>query len=190
MITKARIETNRLVLRDNEESDLENLHLLLSDKKNMYFLDDICTETLDQTAENLKFAMANCDGHYFCIEHKASGEYIGQIGYTITEVTPLGKIVHLGFFILPRYHGKGYTAEAAKKVLGYAFTQDGCIRVTTGCYKDNIPSRRVMEKVGFRKEAERIAAQFHDGVMKDRLEYALNKNDWEALFSIDEGARL
>jgi len=50
--------------------------------------------------------------------------------------------------------------------------------VTTACYAENAPSRRVMEKVGFRKEGERLRAQYHDGCMKDRLEYALNKDEF------------
>jgi len=63
--------------------------------------------------------------------------------------------------------------------LDYAFSQDDCIRVVTGCYADNLPTQKVMDKVGFRKEGERFEAQFHDGKMKDRLEYALNKDEWE-----------
>ena len=35
-----------------------------------------------------------------------------------------------------------------------------------------------MEKVGFRKEGERIRAQYHDGIMKDRLDYAINKDEF------------
>ena len=35
--------------------------------------------------------------------------------------------------------------------------------------------QEVMEKAGFRKEGERIKAQYHEGTMKDRVEYALNK---------------
>jgi len=35
-----------------------------------------------------------------------------------------------------------------------------------------------MKKVGFRKEGERIKAQYHVGKMKDKLEYAINKEDW------------
>ncbi len=173
-----RLETDRLILRSMEYSDLNNLHRMMSDKKAMYFLDDIATNDISGTYDNLKYAISNADGRYFGIEHKETGSYIGQVGYTITADTPLGKVVHLGYFILPEHHNNGYTTEAAKKALDYAFTQDNCVRVTTACYSDNVPSRRVMEKVGFRKEAEKIGAQYHDGVMKDRLEYAINRDEY------------
>lgn len=172
------IETNRLIVRDEKESDLDNMHRLWSDKETMYFLDDILSKTLEDTADNLKIGLANSDGHYFCICDKTTGNYMGNIGYTITDTTPFGKIAHLGYLLLPEYHKHGYMPEAVAKVIEFAFTKDGCIRMTTGCYKDNDASRKVMEKVGFRKEGERIKAQYHDGVMKDRLEYAINKDEF------------
>jgi ribosomal-protein-alanine N-acetyltransferase len=103
---------------------------------------------------------------------------MGSIGYTISDTTPFGKIVHLGYMLLPEFHGQGYMTEAVKKVIGFAFTHDDCIRITTGCHKENEASRKVMENAGFRKEGERLKAVFHDGAMKDRLEYAINKDEF------------
>ncbi len=175
------IETERLRLRENLPEDLHKLHELLSDRDNMYFLDDITTNTIEETAQNLQQAIANADGHYFCIEDKFTNEYIGQLGYTITQATPIGNVVHMGYFIMPRHQRKGYTAEAAKAAIAYAFGCDNVIRITTACYGDNIPSMKVMEKVGFRREGVKIKAQWHDGKMKDRLEYAINKDEYNIM---------
>jgi len=161
-------ETERLIVRNYTDSDLHDLHTLLSDKATMHFLDDIATDTLEETRKNLQHAMVNADGHYFCICDKNTGEFIGSVGYTITDATLLGKVGHLGFFILPKFHGKGYTPEAAKCALDFAFLEDGCIRITTGCHRDNIPSQKVIGKLGFHIEKESI----------DRLEYILNKDDY------------
>ncbi len=172
------LETNRLIIRDEKESDLNEMHRLWSDKNTMYYLDDILMNNIEETAENLKIGIANSDGHYFCICDKAAGHYLGNIGYTITDTTPFGKIVHMGYLLLPEYHGKGYMTEAVKKVIEFAFANDDCVRITTGCYKENVASYKVMEKSGFKKEGERIKAQYHDGVMKDRLDYAINKDEF------------
>ena len=161
-------ETKRLLVRDYTDSDLHDLHTLISDKVTMHFLDDIATDTIDETRSNLNHAIANADGHYFCICSKHTGEFIGSVGYTVTDATPLGKTGHLGFFILPQFHGKGYTPEAAKRVLEFAFLEDDCIRITTGCHKANIPSQKVIGKLGFRKEYKST----------DRLEYTLNKDEY------------
>jgi len=172
------IESEKIKLRDYKETDLGEMHRLWSDKKTMYYLDDIWCATIEDTKKYLETGLANSDGHYFCICEKGSDDFIGSVGYTIVEKTPLGKIVHMGCMLLPEHHRKGYAAEAAKMTIDYAFFQDGCIRINTGCHKENDASRKVLEKAGFRKEAEKIKAVYHDGVMKDRLEYAINKDEF------------
>ncbi len=172
------LQTQRLIVRDYLKTDITGLHELLSDKTNMYFLDDIVSNSLEASQKNLEAAMSNADGHYFCVCNKTTGEFIGSVGYTITADTPLGKVVHMGYFILPKHQGQGYTTEAVKKVIEFAFTQDDCIRITTGCYEANIQSKKVMDKVGFRLEGRKIQAQYHDGEMKNRLDCAINKSDF------------
>jgi len=177
------LETERLIIRNYTEADLPEYHKLLSDKQNMYFLDDITTNSLQEAQESIKDAIyMNESGkaRRFCITLKSHDKLIGAVGYEIPAVTPLGKIADpMGWFIMPEFQNKGYITEAVKRVLEFAFLQDNCIRVMTGCYKDNLPTQKVMDKTGFRKEAERFEAQYHDGKMKDRLEYAISKGEWE-----------
>jgi len=46
--------------------------------------------------------------YFLAIEQKETGFFIGTTGYTVSKVTPLGKMVDLGYFILPEYHNLGY----------------------------------------------------------------------------------
>ena len=48
------LETERLILRAYDESDLPEYHKLLSDKQNMYFLNDITTNSLEESKESLE----------------------------------------------------------------------------------------------------------------------------------------
>jgi ribosomal-protein-alanine N-acetyltransferase len=109
---------------------------------------------------------------------KETNKLIGGCGYDLTDETPVGRIGHMGWIILPEYQNRGYITEAAKRVLAFAFLEDNCVRITTGCYKDNLPTQRVMIKAGFRKEAELVESQWHDGRMKTRLGFAINKNEY------------
>jgi len=68
--------------------------------------------------------------------------------------------------------------EAVKRLLEFAFLQDNCVRVATACFKDNFATQRVIEKVGFRKEAEKLKAMWLDGEMRDRLEFAINWDEY------------
>ena len=148
----------------------------------MYFLDDLITNTIEESRESLKNAIeANEKGtaRRFCIILKKNRKLIGAVGYEIASETPAEKIADpMGWFIMPEYQNKGYITEAAKKVLEFAFLQDNCIKVITGCYKDNIPTQKVMTKLGFRKEIEKTNAQWHDNKMKDRLKFAINKTEF------------
>lgn len=113
------------------------------------------------------------------IELKDSHEQVGSVGYTVMNDTPIGKIVHAGYFIYPKFWGKGYTTEAFQRVLAFAFSENNVYRVSTGCLAENIGSEKVMLKCGLIKEAEHIDYEWHDGKMKTRLEYRLLKREWE-----------
>ena len=116
--------------------------------------------------------------YFFHIELKDSHKQVGSVGYTVTDNTPVGKMVHAGYFIYPTFWGYGYTTEAFKKVLEFAFSENNVYRVSTGCLAENIASERVMQKCGLKKEAEHLDYEWHDGKMKTRLEYRLLKSEW------------
>ena len=86
--------------------------------------------------------------------------------------------VGAGYFIYPKFWGKGYTTEAFKRVLEFAFSENNVYRVSTGCLAENVGSERVMQKSGLIKEAEHVDYEWHDGKMKTRLEYRLLRNEW------------
>ena len=179
-----KLETERLCLRDYVEADFEAYYELKTDDRTMYYMQDIKLddrETARVEFEDLLSDMKNIHRKYyfFHMELKDTHEQVGSIGYTVVDDTPVGKIVHLGYFTYPKFWGNGYTSEALSKVLEFAFTKDSVYRVTTGCLKENVGSERVMQKNRMIKEAEHVDYEWHDGHMKTRLEYRLLKNEWE-----------
>ena len=178
------LETDRLILRDYSDKDFDVYFRLKSDAKTMYYLQDIQAHSTAEARSEFSEVLADQDSlsrqYYFLhMELKETHEQIGSIGYTVTDSTPVGKIVHLGYFSYPEYWGKGYTSEALKRLLEYAFTENNVYRVTTGCLKENKGSERVMQKNGMIREAEHLDYEWHDGKMKTRLEYRLLRHEWE-----------
>lgn len=180
-----RLTTNRLIIRDPLPLDIDDWHRLLSDPKTMYYLQDIMTNSLEESRKNLETAIAetqspNRTKYFLAIEDKVTGAFIGTVGYTITNTTPIGKVAGAGYFILPEYHGKGIMTEAFREVIRFAFEDDNVYRIETGCLIENKASERVMQKCGLIKEAECKAYDWHDGSLKDRVEYRLLRDEWMA----------
>lgn len=177
--------TGRLLLRDHIPADIETHHRLLSDRRAMYYLQDIQTNTLAESQANLTFSVKEIDhpdrAHVFLrIEERDTGLHIGEIGYTVSAFTPAGKLADLGYFTHTHCWNKGYTTEAVKALLRFAFTKDDVIRMSAGCLTENIGSERVMQKCGFIREAEFKQYTWHDGKLKDRVVYRLLREEWPA----------
>jgi len=177
------LETERLILRDYKEDDFDEYYRLKTDDKTMYYLQDIKLSTKEEACEDFQMVlddMVKPDRKFYFLhmELKDSHEQVGSVGYTVVDDTPVGKIVGAGYFIYPKFWGKGYTTEAFKRVLEFAFSENNVYRVSTGCLAENVGSERVMQKSGLIKEAEHVDYEWHDGKMKTRLEYRLLRSEW------------
>ncbi len=62
--------------------------------------------------------------------------------------------VEIGYGMQDEYRCKGYTTEAVKELINWAFTQEKVLSVIAETEKDNLPSHRVLEKVGMEKYEE------------------------------------
>ena len=176
--------TDRLIIRDFNISDLKNHHELVSNNSVMYYLQHIKKNSIEESEENLNITINDTKlkdrkYYFFLIENRNTNEFIGEIGYTVLNNTPYGKLVDLGYFINEKYWNKGYTTEALKQVIKFAFEENNVYRIKTGCIKENITSEKVMQKNGFIKEGEFKEYVFHDGKLKDRVQYRLLKNEWK-----------
>lgn len=180
------METERLLLRDYVPEDFQPYYRLKSDPQTMYYLQDIQLHSLEEAQEDFKGVLEDQASpgrrfYFLHIERKEDHRQVGSVGYTVAERTPVGKLVHAGYFTYPAFWNKGYMTEAMERVLEFAFEEDGVYRVETGCIVENRGSERVMQKCAMVKEAEHIDAVWHAGRLQTRVEYRLLKQEWEKL---------
>ena len=84
----------------------------------------------------------------------------------------------LGYSLDQKHNGKGYTTEATKLVVNYAFEILNLHRIEAGVMPDNIGSIRVLEKAGFHKEGVAKKNVKINGSWEDHLILAIiNPND-------------
>ena len=115
---------------------------------------------LDTVAE-AKAEMAKRAGeteYCFAIVLKETGKVIGEI-----DAYPEPSDPHAGADARPdtfspcwmlnlQYTGKGYAYEAAHAFFDYLFTQKGARRIYAYTEDNNIPSQRLCERLGMRRE--------------------------------------
>ena len=117
------ISTERLILRNWNDSDLENLHALCSDPHVMKYFPEV--STMEQSRTLLSRLKNMCDERgycYFAVELRSSKEFIGFVGLAYqdfeADFTPC---VDIGWRLHKKYWSKGYAREAAEASLKYAF---------------------------------------------------------------------
>jgi [ribosomal protein S5]-alanine N-acetyltransferase len=84
---------------------------------------------------------------------------------------------YAGYWIDSRFAGRGIMPTALALAVDHAFTVAGLHRIEVNIRPENVPSRRVVEKLGFRQESYHQRYLNIDGGWRDHLGYALTVED-------------
>ncbi|GAA1562213.1 GNAT family protein [Dactylosporangium maewongense] len=84
---------------------------------------------------------------------------------------------YAGYWVDSRHAGKGITPTALALAVDHAFSVGGLHRIEVNIRPDNLASRRVVEKLGFRQEAYHHRYLHIDGDWRDHLGYAMTTED-------------
>lgn len=88
----------------------------------------------------------------------------------------------LGYSIDKDHQGRGYTTEACRAVIGYAFDVLNLHRVQAGHLPENLASGAVLRKLGFAHEGYARDYLYFHGRWRDHVLLAVTNPDWK-----DEG---
>ncbi len=100
------------------------------------------------------------------------------IGVINLRPLPRHRSGHLGYWMGAPYRNQGYTTEAVRLVIGFAFETLSLHRVHTACMAVNGASARVLEKAGLRQEGVSKQAFFKQGEFHDLLQFGVVSEDW------------
>jgi [ribosomal protein S5]-alanine N-acetyltransferase len=185
--------TQRLRLRPIQESDVEDLWPYVSDPDVPRMMSWQAHTDRNDTLEFIRHCRRSLAGGtdmVWTIEH--DGRAAGCISLDdIKFVLRAWRVdrAELGYWLAPPLWGQGLMTEAARAVLRFGFEAVGLHKIVTGCLVENVGSRRVIEKVGFRALGRREDDVWRDGRWWSMLRYELTAAAWGALPARDATPR-
>lgn len=122
-------------------------------------------------------------GVALAIRDRETGEILGCTG--VHDVRRDSASCETGYWIRCDRRGNGLAGEAFRAILSWALASQprglGLARVRVFCSADNVASRRVIEKVGLRREVHQIADYYVPGHgISDRLGWGVLASEWDA----------
>ena len=178
------IETERLVLRPFTEADAEDVFEYLHEPAVNCFA-CMKLESLEAARKELKQRQG--DELYLAITLKEDDKVIGEIFAHPEGNYPEDKEMDTFspcWMLNLNYTGKGYAYEAAHAYFDYLFHEKGARRIYAYTEDYNLPSQRLCEKLGMRREG--LFMEFvsfinnPDGTPRyeNTMEYAILKKEW------------
>ena len=167
------LETERLLLRQFREDDLDDWARITSDATVMRYVGGSAL-TRDDAWRSLGYALGHWQIRGFGLwaaEEKSSGRLVGRIGLYQPEGWPG---LEVGWLVDRARWGEGLASEGGAASLAHAFEALGAERVISVIEPPNAASIRVAEKLGERF-CERRQLQG-----KQVSIYAISRAEWEA----------
>ena len=145
------LETERLIFRDWNATDVEPFHSLCADPSVMQFVGDGEPWSRARTDQFVASAREMSQTLGFCrwpVIYKPSSAVIGFCGFV-----PASDGAEIGWRLAKEYWGRGLATEAARAVLKYGFETLGFQRIIATVQAPNSASIRVVEKLGMKAES-------------------------------------
>lgn len=173
------IETERLCLRMWNRKDAADLFAYAQNPN----VGPIAGWKPHANVEESRFIITNffMRNMVWAIVDKESGRAIGSIGFSEDRIRPGINSRELGYSMSEDYWGRGLMTEAAGPMIKYAFETLKLDVLTVTTRENNMRSRRVIEKCGFRYEGTlRRTYRMYDGSIKTIMCYSMLKEEYEA----------
>jgi len=175
------IRTERLILREFDETDWQAVHSYASDPEVVRYM-DWGPNTAEETKEFIRRSIAYQKeqprrDYTLAITLKAEERLIGGCGLHV--LNPDNREGWLGYCLNRHFGGHGYATETAKALLRFGFQQLRLHRIYATCDPANIASANVLENIYMRREGHFREHKWAKGRWRDSLLYAILENEWK-----------
>ena len=144
------LRTERLVLREWRDEDLEPFAALNADSEVMQFMPKLLSR--DECATRIQNIRDHFRDHGFglwAVEVRDVTPFIGFVGLSVPRFEmPFTPCVEIGWRLAREAWGQGFATEAARAAVAFGFHEMGLPEIVSFTVPENVRSRRVMERLG------------------------------------------
>lgn len=171
-------ETERLILREIEFTDENDLFEMDSDPEVHLYIENNPVKSIDEikkVIELLKKQYQENGIARWAVVLKKTNECIGWAGlkYFKTPLNNHSNFYELGYRFKKKHWQKGFATESSKAILDFGFKNLNIDKIFAITHPDNLNSKKVLSKLGF----DYIETFDYDGDLTDWFE--LKKASWE-----------
>lgn len=176
------IETERLILRPFREGDAADLFAYLRAPTAPCFLSLVLA---DLAEAEIEVGRRSLDEGFVAMCLKETGQVIGDLfgGAGENEEDDTASV---GWHLNPKFGRQGYAFEAARALFDHLFRAKDYRRLYAYVEDHNIPSQRLCEKLGMRREGvfiEFVSFSKDDAgnpIYENTMQYAILRKEWTA----------
>jgi RimJ/RimL family protein N-acetyltransferase len=152
-VPEFRLETERLILRDWREDDLDALHRINSDPLVMATIGPLQDRDASRVSLGRLMARTVNDGHtLWALERRSDGRVIGFCGIVTGTVPQIKGELEIGWRLASDCWGQSYAREAAEAAIRWFAANRPGQRLCAITLASNTRSRGLMERLGMRRD--------------------------------------
>lgn len=180
---KVRIETERLILREPAQSDFPSWAKLRYESSDFlkpwdptWAKDHLTRKAFSHRVYWSQKSINDGLAYPMMLCHKSDNALLGAITLDNIRRGP-SQIGTLGYWMGQKYARQGFMGEAILAMVRYAFSNLDLSRIESACLPENVASRGVLEKSGFKYEGVAQAYIQINGRWRTHVLYASLRND-------------
>lgn len=167
-----------IYLRPIQITDVNDTYLSWINSPEINFGLATRSATMEELIQYVQKKIENPHCHFFAICDKETNQHIGNIKLDFYD--PSARVIEMGILIGNKnYWGKGIGFQAGKLVIDYAFSQLNVRKVWAAVYSNNIASKRMFEKLGFKIEGIQKEHICINEQYLDKILMAIFKHEWK-----------
>lgn len=112
---------------------------------------------------------------------------VGVIGFNKLDFR--NKIGSIGYWIGEPYQGQGIMTMAVSTLITHGFEKMKLNRIDIHAAKDNLPSRKIPERLGFQQEGQLRESEWLYDHYVDHIVYGLLRSEWKMSHPQDTGKK-